>query len=48
VGQKGRVTIYSTCTLNPAENEPLVEKFLEKNDGFKLADAAGDVAKLKQ
>lgn len=26
--------IYSTCTLNPAENEEVVEKFLEENKSF--------------
>ncbi len=45
--KKGGELIYSTCTLNPAENEAMVEKFLEKNEGFKLLDAAGENAKLK-
>lgn len=34
----GGFLIYSTCTLNKAENENIVEKFLEENDGFCLSD----------
>jgi 16S rRNA (cytosine967-C5)-methyltransferase len=45
--KKGGELFYSTCTLNPAENETVIEKFLEKNDGFKLSDTVGDNAKLK-
>ncbi len=28
--------IYSTCTLNPKENEAIISEFLEKNPGFSL------------
>ena len=28
--------VYSTCTLSKAENEEIVEKFLEENSGFEL------------
>lgn len=45
--KKGGELFYSTCTLNPAENEGVVEKFLDKNSGFKLEDVCGDSAKLK-
>lgn len=31
--------VYSTCTMNPDENEKMVEQFLKKNSNFKLADA---------
>jgi len=45
--KKGGELFYSTCTINPAENEGIVEKFLDKNSGFKLEDVCGDAAKLK-
>lgn len=32
--------VYSTCTLNPAENEEQVRAFLRRNQRFELADAA--------
>ena len=28
--------LYSTCTLNPAENEDVVRSFVENNDGYEL------------
>ena len=28
--------VYSTCTLNPAENEGVVERFLRENEGYAL------------
>ena len=30
--------VYSTCTLNPKENEQVVERFLENNANFKLKE----------
>lgn len=45
--KKGGELYYSTCTINPEENENLIDRFLEKNADFKLADACGDSAKLK-
>lgn len=30
----GGVLIYSTCTLNPAENSAVAERFLRENNGF--------------
>ncbi|HPI02772.1 MAG TPA: 16S rRNA (cytosine(967)-C(5))-methyltransferase RsmB [Candidatus Goldiibacteriota bacterium] len=33
--KKGGELFYSTCTINPAENEGVAEKFLESVDGFK-------------
>ncbi len=30
----GGVLVYSTCTLNPAENREIVERFLFENNGF--------------
>lgn len=32
----GGVLVYSTCTINPDENENVVRAFLEYNDSFKL------------
>jgi 16S rRNA (cytosine967-C5)-methyltransferase len=34
------VLVYSTCTINPEENEEQVKKFLERNKQFELVDAA--------
>jgi 16S rRNA (cytosine967-C5)-methyltransferase len=33
----GGTLVYSTCTLEPDENERVVEEFLEYNPGFRLA-----------
>ena len=32
----GGIAVYSTCTLNPAENEDVIAKFLENNPDFEL------------
>ena len=32
----GGKLVYSTCTLNPAENEQVVERFLKEHDEFQL------------
>ena len=34
--KKGGLMVYSTCTIDPAENEVVVEEFLHDNDGFEL------------
>ncbi len=34
----GGELLYSTCTLNPMENEQVVEKFLENNPDFEISD----------
>jgi 16S rRNA (cytosine967-C5)-methyltransferase len=40
----GGSLVYSTCTLNPEENEGVVRRFIEKNDNFELAPfSIGDV-----
>ena len=36
--KSGGVLVYSTCTLNPAENEIVCEKFLSLNPEFSAAD----------
>lgn len=30
----GGILVYSTCTLNPAENSAVAERFLQENNGF--------------
>ncbi len=45
--KKGRWLFYSTCTVNPEENSKLIEKFLAKNDNFKLFDITDNNKKLK-
>jgi len=34
----GGVLVYSTCTLEPEENEKAVERFIEENKDFYLED----------
>lgn len=41
----GGYLVYSTCTMNPKENEEQVEKFLQSNKNFRLIDAADFVSK---
>lgn len=44
--KKGGVIFYSTCTINPDENENLIEKFLKKNKNFKI-DNISEISDLK-
>ncbi|MEL6822683.1 MAG: 16S rRNA (cytosine(967)-C(5))-methyltransferase RsmB, partial [Calditrichota bacterium] len=31
---------YSTCTIDPDENETIVDEFLKKHSGFSIVDIA--------
>jgi 16S rRNA (cytosine967-C5)-methyltransferase len=46
VAQHGRVT-YSTCSLEPEENEEVVEKVLAANQEFQLIDSRSELNRLK-
>ena len=40
----GGILVYSTCTLNPEENERVVERFLDGHKEFSSVDfAVGDI-----
>lgn len=39
------ILVYSTCTLNPAENEEQIKRFLQKNPKFSLLNAADYIPK---
>lgn len=40
--RQGGLLVYSTCTLNPAENEKICEHFLQENAGFQIEKPAGE------
>lgn len=50
--KEGGILVYSTCTINPDENENMVNKFLEQNKNFKLLPISDilkcDVLKSKE
>ena len=37
--KKGGIIIYSTCTINPYENERVIADFLSKNKDFELVES---------
>jgi 16S rRNA (cytosine967-C5)-methyltransferase len=39
--KKGGVLVYSTCTIEPEENEERVERFIKENGDFYLEDLSG-------
>jgi 16S rRNA (cytosine967-C5)-methyltransferase len=47
VAAHGRL-IYSTCSLEPEENEEVVEKILAANAGFVLVDCRDELRRLKE
>ena len=40
----GGILVYSTCTIEPEENELVVSRFLELRGDYRLEDAGGFVA----
>lgn len=40
--KKGGTLVYSTCTLNPAENRDIISAFLSENAGFALCPFTAD------
>ena len=36
--KKGGILVYSTCSILPSENEKQVQRFVERNKGFKLLE----------
>ena len=47
VASHGRI-IYSTCSLEPEENERVVETALAANPEFRLIDCSGELQRLKE
>lgn len=45
--KRGGATVYSTCTVNPDENERVVERFLSENPDFELSpfETDGEICK---
>lgn len=41
----GGVMVYSTCSLNPNENEKIVEKFLTEHDNFESVRVLSDISR---
>jgi 16S rRNA (cytosine967-C5)-methyltransferase len=45
--KEGGILVYSTCTLNPEENERVVERFLAEHSEFSLVDfSVGDISSV--
>ena len=34
----GGTLVYSTCTINPEENEKVIDEFLKRNKGFEMVE----------
>lgn len=44
--KKGGVLVYSTCSLNPAENEEIIKRFLDENKEFESLKVLPDVKRF--
>lgn len=46
--KQGGTLVYAVCTLNPKENEQVIEKFIEANASFKIEPAYEYLPSIKQ